>query len=142
MALLLFGIAHLGRHIVFRAPHALLIAEKRPRRRELAGHGAFGFAQRVQAGHPGLDMFFAHLGRPGKAGAALREKKSQLAQIRPVGDLRRGRKAPLHVQPGQKRFYLQSSAGIELLFHRAPPGMPSHLIQPRNARPAGAGCGP
>lgn len=56
-------------------------------------------------------MLFAHLGRTGKAGAALCEEKGQLAQVRPVGDLRRRRKAPLHVQPGQESFDLQSSRG-------------------------------
>ena len=47
VALLLFGIAHLGRHIVLRASHALLITEECPCRRELAGHGAFSLSQRV-----------------------------------------------------------------------------------------------
>ena len=72
-------------------------------------------------------MLFAHLGRTGKAGAALCEEKGQLAQVRPVGDLRRRRKAPLHVQPGQESFDLQSSAGIELLFHGILFYVSSHL---------------
>ena len=71
-------------------------------------------------------MLFAHLGRTGKADAALCEEKCQLVQIRPVGDLRRGRKAPLHVQPGKERFYLQGGAGIELLFHHILCNMSSH----------------
>ena len=72
-------------------------------------------------------MLFAHLGRTGKTGTTLRKEKGQLAQVRPVGDLRRGRKAPLHVQPGQERLYLQGGAGIELLFHRVLFDMSSHL---------------
>ena len=58
---------------------------------------------------------------------ALCEEKGQLAQVRPVGDLRRRRKAPLHVQPGQESFDLQSSAGIELLFHGILFYVSSHL---------------
>ena len=72
-------------------------------------------------------MLFAHLGRTGKAGATLCEEKGQLAQIRPVGDLCRGGKAPLHVQPGQESFDLQGCPRIKLLFHRLLCDMSSHL---------------